>query len=167
MTAWSEIRTTVFSWSPKRNSLFTPSSAKKLTLNQAPVITVTGKAPFDVGHSLKDQRSKPAKPSSRLRSLGDSSGHENSSQRLREAPFCFGIFLPATRSRIARRNFSRSAGLSASSLKVHRFRDGFSVSNALLLSQSLPAFIGHNLDKIGEGTVSKEAICSSLFRCSR
>ena len=38
---------------------------------------------------------------------GDSSGDENSSQRLREAPFCFGIFLPATRSRIARRNFSR------------------------------------------------------------
>ncbi len=32
-------------------------------------------------------------------------------------PFCFGIFLPATRSRIARRNFSRSAGLSMSSLR--------------------------------------------------
>jgi hypothetical protein len=27
------------------------------------------------------------------------------------------------------------------------------VSNALLLDQSLPAFIGHNLDKIGDGTV--------------
>jgi hypothetical protein len=37
--------------------------------------------------------------------------------------------------------------------KVHRLRDGFSVSNALLLGQSLPAFIGHNLDKIGDGTV--------------
>src|SRR6266852_1582506 len=37
--------------------------------------------------------------------------------------------------------------------KVHRLRDGFSVSNALLLSQSLPAFIGHNLDKIGDGTL--------------
>jgi hypothetical protein len=31
-------------------------SAKKLTLNQAPVVTVTGKAFFDVGHSLKDQK---------------------------------------------------------------------------------------------------------------
>ena len=30
-------------------------------------------------------------------------------------PFCFRIFLPATRSRTARRNFSRSAGLSMSS----------------------------------------------------
>jgi hypothetical protein len=30
------------------------SSAKKLTLNQTPVITVIGKAFFDVGHSLKD-----------------------------------------------------------------------------------------------------------------
>ena len=37
--------------------------------------------------------------------------------------------------------------------KVHRLRDGFSVSNALLLDQSLPTFIGHNLDKIGDGTV--------------
>ena len=37
--------------------------------------------------------------------------------------------------------------------KLHRLRDDFSVSNALLLGQSLPAFIGHNLDKIGEGTV--------------
>ncbi len=37
--------------------------------------------------------------------------------------------------------------------KVHRLRDGFSVSNALLLGQSLPTFIGHNLDKIGDGTV--------------
>jgi hypothetical protein len=36
--------------------------------------------------------------------------------------------------------------------KVHRLRDGFSVGNALLLDQSLPAFIGHNLDKIGDGT---------------
>jgi len=32
------------------------SSAKKLALNQTPVITVTGKAFFDVGHSLKDQK---------------------------------------------------------------------------------------------------------------
>ena len=38
--------------------------------------------------------------------------------------------------------------------KVHRLRDGFSVSHALLLSQSIPAFIGHNLDKIGDGTAS-------------
>jgi hypothetical protein len=37
---------------------FHTSSAKKLTLNQTPVITVTGKAFFDVGHSLKDQKFK-------------------------------------------------------------------------------------------------------------
>jgi hypothetical protein len=32
------------------------SCAKKLALNQTPVINVTGKAFFDVGHSLKDQK---------------------------------------------------------------------------------------------------------------
>jgi hypothetical protein len=36
---------------------FHTSSAKKLTLNQTPVIIVPGKAFFDVGHSLKEQRS--------------------------------------------------------------------------------------------------------------
>src|SRR6476661_6630978 len=57
-------------------------------------------------------------------------------------PFYFRIFLPATRSRIVRVEF-----------KVQRPRDGLSVSNALLLDQSLPAFIGHHLDQIGDGTL--------------
>jgi hypothetical protein len=41
---------------------FHTSSAKKLTLNQTPVIIVPGKAFFDVGHSLKEPRSNE-KPS--------------------------------------------------------------------------------------------------------
>jgi hypothetical protein len=52
---WCEIRNTVFSWTRAKFPFHT-SSAKKLTLNQTPVITVTGKAFFDVGHSLKDQK---------------------------------------------------------------------------------------------------------------
>src|SRR5216117_347523 len=67
--------------------------------------------------------------------------------------FSFGIFLPATRSRIARRNFSRSAGLSASRLRFIASATVLNVSNALLLDHPLPAFIGHNLDKIGDGTL--------------
>jgi hypothetical protein len=51
--------------------------------------------------------------------------------------------------------------------EVHRFRDGFSKSNALLLGQSLPTFVGHNLDKgLETERFSIAAICSSLFRCS-
>jgi hypothetical protein len=53
---WCEIRNTVFSWARTRFPFHT-SSAKKLTLNRTPVITVIGKAFFDVGHSLKDQKS--------------------------------------------------------------------------------------------------------------
>jgi hypothetical protein len=53
---WCDIRETVFSWARTRFP-FHASSAKKLTLNQTPLITVTGKAFFDVGHSLKDQKS--------------------------------------------------------------------------------------------------------------
>jgi hypothetical protein len=53
---WCEIRNTVFSWARTRFPFHT-SSAKKLTLKHTPVITVTGKAFFDVGHSLRDQKS--------------------------------------------------------------------------------------------------------------
>ena len=53
---WCSIRETVFSWTRTRFP-FHSGSAKKLTLNQTPVVTVIGKAFFDVGHSLKDQRS--------------------------------------------------------------------------------------------------------------
>jgi hypothetical protein len=52
---WCSIRETVFSWTRTRFPFHT-SSAKKLTVNQTPVISVTGKAFFDVGHSLKDQK---------------------------------------------------------------------------------------------------------------
>jgi hypothetical protein len=52
---WCEIRNTVFSWTAARFPFHT-SSAKKLTLNQVLVVTVTGRPFFDVGHSLKDQK---------------------------------------------------------------------------------------------------------------
>ena len=44
-------------------------------------------------------------------------GFRKRTREFQPRPFCFGIFLPATRSRTARRSFSRSAGLSASSLR--------------------------------------------------
>jgi hypothetical protein len=53
---WCSIRETVFSWTATRFPFHT-SSSKKLALDQTPVITVTGKAYFDVGHSLKYQKS--------------------------------------------------------------------------------------------------------------
>jgi hypothetical protein len=45
---WCNIRNTVFSWT-RTQFPFHTSSAKKLTLNQTPVITVTGQSFFDVG----------------------------------------------------------------------------------------------------------------------
>ena len=49
-----EIRTTVFSWTPTRFPFHT-GTAKKLTFGQSPIITVIGKAFWDVGHAPKDQ----------------------------------------------------------------------------------------------------------------
>jgi hypothetical protein len=43
--------------------------------------------------------------------------------------------------------------------------EAFRLPVALLLI-SCAAFIGHNLDKVGDERFSKDAICSSLFRCS-
>jgi hypothetical protein len=45
-----------FSVGRERNSLFHTSSAKKLNVTNPPIVTVVGKAFFDIGHSLKDQK---------------------------------------------------------------------------------------------------------------
>jgi hypothetical protein len=47
---WCEIRNTVFSWTRARFP-FHVRSAKKLAINKAPIITVTGKAYVDIGHA--------------------------------------------------------------------------------------------------------------------
>src|SRR5215475_3482560 len=54
---WCEIRTIVFSWTPTRFPFHT-GTAKKLTFGQSPIITVIGKAYWDVGHAPKDQSNR-------------------------------------------------------------------------------------------------------------
>ena len=54
---WCEIRNTVFSWTRTR-FLFHTSSAKKLNVTDPPIITIIGKAFFDVGHAPKDQSNR-------------------------------------------------------------------------------------------------------------
>jgi hypothetical protein len=51
---WCEIRTTVFSWTPTRFPFHTQST-KKLNVTNPPIITVIGKAFWDVGHAPTDQ----------------------------------------------------------------------------------------------------------------
>ena len=54
---WCEIRNMVFSWTRTRFPFHT-SSAKKLNVTDPPIITVIGKAYFDVGHAPKDQSNR-------------------------------------------------------------------------------------------------------------
>jgi hypothetical protein len=54
---WCEIRTTVFSWTRTRFPLHI-SSTRKLTMNGTPIITVIGKAFWDIGHAPKDQSNR-------------------------------------------------------------------------------------------------------------
>jgi hypothetical protein len=54
---WCSIRETVFSWTTTRFP-FQTSSDRKLKLIEAPIITVTGKAYWDVGHAPKDQSNR-------------------------------------------------------------------------------------------------------------
>ena len=54
---WCEIRKTVFSWTRTRFPLHIRST-RKLTINERPVITVIGKAFWDVGHAPKDQSNR-------------------------------------------------------------------------------------------------------------
>ena len=51
---WCEIRQTVFGWA-MQSFPFSLKTAKKLKILEQHVITVTGKAYFDVGHAPKDQ----------------------------------------------------------------------------------------------------------------
>ena len=51
---WCSIRETVFSWTRTKFPFHT-SSARKLNVANPPIITVVGRAFFDIGHSLKDQ----------------------------------------------------------------------------------------------------------------
>jgi hypothetical protein len=50
---WCETRTTVFGWTRIRFPLHIRST-RKLTMNEAPVVTVIGKAFWDIGHAPKD-----------------------------------------------------------------------------------------------------------------
>jgi len=71
-----------------------------------------------------------------------------------DALFCFGIFFSsATRTENCSAQFSsRSTGLFHVDFKVHCLRDGLSVKQCPACSANRPpAFIGHNLDKIGDG----------------
>ena len=54
---WCDIRTTVFSWTPTRFP-FQTQSTKRLKVIRPPIITVVGKAFFDVGHALKDRSNR-------------------------------------------------------------------------------------------------------------
>jgi hypothetical protein len=54
---WCEIRITVFGWTKTRFP-FHSSSSRKLNVTVAPIITVTGKAYFGVGHAPKDQSNR-------------------------------------------------------------------------------------------------------------
>ena len=54
---WCDIRTTVFSWSPTRFP-FQTRSIKKLKVINPPLITIIGRAYWDVGHAPKDQSNR-------------------------------------------------------------------------------------------------------------
>jgi hypothetical protein len=54
---WCEIRKLVFSWTATKFPFHT-QSARKLNVTDPPIITVVGKAFFDIGHAPKDQSNR-------------------------------------------------------------------------------------------------------------
>jgi hypothetical protein len=54
---WCDIRTTAFSWTPTRFP-FQTRSTKRLKVIKPPIITVIGKAFWDIGHAPKDQSNR-------------------------------------------------------------------------------------------------------------
>src|SRR6266498_4325698 len=78
---WCSIRETVFSWTTTRFPFHT-SSDRKLKLIGAPIITVTGKAYWDVGHAPKVQSNRRSHLPG-VRGVGNSSGDETNSPVIR------------------------------------------------------------------------------------
>ena len=54
---WCEIRNIVFAWTWVRLPLHIRST-RKLTLNEAPIVSVVDKAFWDIGHAPKDQSNR-------------------------------------------------------------------------------------------------------------
>ena len=78
---------------------------------------------------------------------------QKENERISTMPFLLSHFSPGDKIENCSAQFLAVCWIAHVEFKVHRPRDGVSVSNALLLDQSLPAFIGHNLDQIGDGTL--------------
>jgi len=57
MPQWCEIRKIIFSWTRTRFPLHIRST-RELTINETPIITVIGKAFWDVGYAAKDQSNR-------------------------------------------------------------------------------------------------------------
>jgi hypothetical protein len=68
---WCEIRKTVFSWTRTRFPLHIRTT-RELTINETPIITIIGKAFWDVGHAPKIQSDR-RKRLPQYGVLGDSS----------------------------------------------------------------------------------------------
>src|SRR4029077_11130523 len=60
-TAWCKIRQTVFDWTI-RGFPFGVKTAKKLKLHEAHIITVTGKAFYDIAHAPADHSNRRTNP---------------------------------------------------------------------------------------------------------
>src|SRR5438552_9875562 len=74
-------------------------------------------------------------------------------ERISTMPFLLWHFSPGDKIENCSAQFLAVCWIVRVEFQVQRPRDGLSVSNALLLDQALPAFIGHNLDQIGDGTL--------------
>jgi hypothetical protein len=72
---WCEIRKVLFGLT-KTKFPFNVRADKTLTVSHAPIITVTGKAFFDINHAPKDQSNRRT-DLARVRCLGNSSSDES------------------------------------------------------------------------------------------
>jgi hypothetical protein len=78
---WCEVRQTVFGWTTQKFP-FSVKTAHALKIREPHVITVTGKAFYDIGHA-PCRSFKPETIAERLRGVGNSSGDENGSDSMK------------------------------------------------------------------------------------
>jgi hypothetical protein len=90
---WCEIRQTVFGWTTQKFP-FGVKTAHTLKIREPHVITVTGKAFYDIGHAPADHSNRRSKPEG-LRRVGNSScdgiARRSVNRRARKARRCLAF----------------------------------------------------------------------------
>ncbi len=137
-------------------------SDRKLKLIEAPIITVIGKAYWDVGHAPKDQSNRR----SHLPSYAAWEIHPVMKITTERSAFLLWHFSPGDKIQNCPAQFLAVCWIVRVEFKFQRLRHGFSLATPCCSANRFQRSSAITSIRLETERFSKDAICSSLFRCS-